>query len=59
MRTDRGLFYIAVGLGRVMVGDQEVLVMSPQAPLAEALHRTPIGGTARFNGVAHVVVEVG
>ena len=37
----------------------EVLVMSPQAPLAEALQRTPIGGTARFNGVAHKLVEVG
>ncbi len=59
VRTVRGLFYIAVGLGRLMVDGQEVLVMSPQAPLAEALQRTPIGGTARFNGVAHVVVEVG
>lgn len=59
VRTDRGLFYIAVGLGRMVVDGQEVLVMSPQAPLAEALQRTPIGGTARFNGVAQVVVEVG
>jgi len=59
VRTDRGLYYIAVGLGRVLVDGQEVMVMSPQAPLAEALQRTPIGGTARFNGVAHVVVEVG
>ncbi|MBK9288414.1 MAG: 3-oxoacyl-ACP synthase [Flavobacteriales bacterium] len=58
VRTDRGLFYIAVGLGRLVVDGQEVLVMSPQAPLAEALQRTPIGGTARFNGVAHVVVDV-
>lgn len=59
VRTDRGLFYIAVGLGRLVVEGQEVLAMSPQAPLAEALQRTPISGTARFNGVAHVVVEVG
>jgi len=59
VRTDRGLFYIAVGLGRVVVAGHEVMVMSPQAPLAEALQRTPIGGTARFNGVAHVVLEVG
>ena len=59
VRTDRGLYYIAVGLGRMLVGDNEVLVMSSQAPLAETLQRTLIGGTARFNGVAHVVVEVG
>lgn len=59
VRTDSGLFYIAVGLGRMVVDGQEVLVMSPQAPLAEALQHTPIGGTARFNGLAQVVVEVG
>lgn len=59
VRTDRGLFYIAVGLGRVVVEGVEVLVMSPQAPLAEALGRTPVGGTAHFNGVAYRVVEIG
>jgi hypothetical protein len=59
VRTDRGLFYIAVGLGRVVVEGAEVLVMSPQAPLAEALGRTPVGGTAHFNGVAYRVVEIG
>jgi hypothetical protein len=59
VRTDRGLYYIAVGLGRVLVDGQEVMVMSPQAPLAEALQRTPVGGTVRFNGVAQVVLEIG
>lgn len=58
VRTDRGLFYIAVGIGRMVVEGTEVLVMSPQAPLAKALGRTPIGGTAQFNGVAHVVMEM-
>jgi hypothetical protein len=48
-----------VGLGRVVVEGAEVLVMSPQAPLAEALGRTPVGGTAHFNGVAYRVVEIG
>lgn len=58
VRTDRGLFYIAVALGRVEVGGRAVLVIGRQAPLAEVLSRTAVGGTARFNGTAYVVEAV-
>jgi hypothetical protein len=58
VRTDRGLFYISVGLGRVFVDDQEVMVISAQAPLATLLKATPVGGIAAFNGTKHTLLEI-
>ena len=58
VRTDRGLYYIAVGLGRLAVNGQDVAVISPQAPLAALLKSTTIGNTATFNGVDHTLIEI-
>lgn len=59
VRTDSGLFYVAVGLGRIVVAGQEVHVISPQAPLMAVLKGVDIGGSALFNGRRHTMVEVG
>ncbi|MBL0044567.1 MAG: hypothetical protein IPP33_09285 [Flavobacteriales bacterium] len=58
VRTDRGLYYIAVGLGRVSVNGQEVVVISPQAPLAALFKGTSVGGTASYNGVDHTLIQI-
>ena len=59
MQTDTGLFYMAVGLGRVEVNGQDVQVISPQAPLVAVLKGLDIGGSALFNGRKHTLLEVG
>lgn len=51
--TDLGAFYIAISLGKVMLGDTPVWVISPQAPLFQVLKDTPIGEIAFFNGQAY------
>lgn len=57
--TDTGRYYIAVPFGRIRAKEMDVHVISPQAPLALAFARTPIGGTARFNGADHIMRSIG
>lgn len=58
VRLDSGLFYIAVGLGRVMVDGSDIQVISPQAPLAQLLMNKEAGASATFNGRTHTVLEI-
>jgi hypothetical protein len=58
LRTDSGLFYVAVGLGRIEVEGQDVQVISPQAPLVGVLKGLDIGGSVLFNGRKHILLEV-
>ncbi len=37
LQTNRGWFYVAVGLGQIEVGHESCFVISPAAPLAKAL----------------------
>ncbi len=58
VRTDSGLFYVAVGLGRMEVNGQDVQVISPQAPLVALLKSLDIGGSAVFNGRSYALLQV-
>jgi hypothetical protein len=56
VRTDSGLFNVAVGLGRVALNGQDVRVLSPQASLVGVLKGRAIGGAALFNGREHTLL---
>lgn len=51
-RTDMGLFYIAVALGRTEVEGIPLWVVAPNAPIVQVLKDTPVGEIAFFNGQA-------
>lgn len=50
VHTEQGLFYLAVGLGTVAVEEQFCTVISPMAPLGQALRGHRIGDQVTFNG---------
>ncbi len=56
VRTDSGLFYVAVGLGRIVVDGQDVQVISPQAPLVALLKGVTLAESAVFNGRNHFLL---
>jgi hypothetical protein len=58
LSTNRGLIYIAVGLGKTIVDKNEVLVISVGAPIFNALKNIPIGGTAIFNGTSYQIKSI-
>ena len=50
IHTDRGLFFVAVGLGNVVVDGQSCTVISPAAPLSQAWWGSQAGDSVAFNG---------
>lgn len=57
-RTDMGVFYIAVALGRTYFDGIPLWVVAPEAPIVEVLRRTPLGEIAFFNGTAYRMQQV-
>lgn len=56
--TDRGTYYLAVGLGKVTLDKQLYYCLSPQSPIGRLLlHKAP-GDEITFNGRTIRIVEV-
>jgi len=53
--TDQGLFFIATGIGRVVVEDTIIYAISPQSPLGAKLSGLSVGGSAVINGKTYTV----
>lgn len=56
--TDRNIFFIAVPLGRVELGDQVVNVISPSSPLARRMIGLKAGQSLEFNGVVYDIRHI-
>jgi hypothetical protein len=52
------LFFIATGLGRQTVDGQEILFLSPNAPLSKVLLHKKTGSDFQFNGTGYVIMDV-
>ena len=50
VETDKGLYYIAVGLGKVTVEEHTLYVISPQSPLGKLLIGKKHNSTVVLNG---------
>ena len=58
VQTDRGWFYVSVGLGQVAVGSEFCFAISPAAPLGNALWGRRAGEAATFNAQTVQVITV-
>ncbi len=58
VQTDQGLFYLAIGVGRLIVEGKEVFVLSPSAPVGKLFVGRQAGDTLSFNGKQYVVLAV-
>ena len=50
IHTNRGIFYLAVGLGEVEIDGAIVQVISPESPLGEVLMEMDVGDSEIFRG---------
>lgn len=57
--TNKGNFYISVGLGKIIVDDEIYYAISPTAPIAAALLGKRVGEGAMFNGQQFTVMAIG
>jgi hypothetical protein len=57
-KTSMGYFFIAVGIGKEIVEDEEVYVVAPTAPMAQAMLGKRKGESIKFNKQTILIEEV-
>jgi transcription elongation GreA/GreB family factor len=58
VETDKGWFYISVGLGSLTFKEQLVFAINPEAPVGKALIAKEKGDSIHFNGVESEIIQV-
>ena len=58
VETDKGWFYISVGLGSLTFKEQVIFAINPEAPFGKALIEKEKGDSIHFNGVESNVLQV-
>ena len=58
VQTDKGWFYISVGLGSLTFKDQVIFAINPEAPVAKALIAKEKGDSIHLNGVESEIIQV-
>jgi hypothetical protein len=58
VHTNKGLFYISLGLGKVKVEDEIIFAVSPNAPLGKLLLMKKTGETFIFNQTEYTINSI-
>lgn len=56
INTNYGWFYVSVSLGKIVIPEGVIFVISPQSPLAIALNGKKLGETAVFNKIKYQII---
>ncbi|SEM09851.1 hypothetical protein SAMN05421856_10185 [Chryseobacterium taichungense] len=58
VQTDKGLFYIAVAAGELILDNQKVITISPESPLAKSMTALSKGQSFSLNNVPQIIKEI-
>jgi transcription elongation GreA/GreB family factor len=58
VRTDRGNYYVAIGIGKVVLDGEAYYCVSVEAPLVRAMLGKQVGDEVAFNGVVRQIKGV-
>ena len=58
VRTDRGNFYVAIGIGKVTLDGEVYYCVSVGAPLVRAMLGKEVGDEVTFNGVVRRITDL-
>ena len=58
VQTDKGWFYISVGLGSLTFKEQVVFAINPEAPFGKVIIGKEKGDSIHFNGVESEIIQV-
>jgi hypothetical protein len=58
IKTDKGVFLIAVALGKISAEGATILVVSATSPFAQAIRGLGVGATANINGLTHQLLAL-
>lgn len=58
VKTNRGYFFISLGLGKITVDEQLIIALSPESPLGMQMMHLKQGDSFDFNGTNYIIDEV-
>ena len=58
VETNKGHFYINLGLGKLRVEDETIFAVSPEAPLGKLMLMKKAGDAFQFNNIAYEIISV-
>ena len=58
VQTDKGWFYISVGLGSLTFKEQVIFAINPEAPFGKVIIGKEKGDSIHFNGVESEIIQV-
>jgi len=58
IKTNIGLFYIAISLGKVVIDQQKIMVISPASPVAQKMLNKKEGDQFEINGGAVKIEQI-
>lgn len=58
VKTEKGMFYISISLGELLFENQKITCISPESPLAKALHGKHKNETFVVNNIPQIIQEI-
>lgn len=58
VKTNKGNFYISIALGKLIIGGESVMAISPQSPLGAKLMSSCINDTVRINTHTYFIESI-
>lgn len=58
IKTDKTVFFIAVGLGLIKFDGQELVVISTKVPIFEAMRAKTLGDIFMFNQASYIIQDI-
>lgn len=58
VHSNKGIYYISLGLGKLKVEDETVFAVSPDAPLGKLLLMKKAGYAFQFNNTSYKIISV-
>lgn len=58
VNTNRGVFFLSIGLGKIKIDDQIIFVLGVQSPIGKLLLHKRIGDEFTFNTTQYLIEEI-
>jgi hypothetical protein len=56
--TNKGIFFLSLGLGKITIEEKTVIALSPESPLGNLLLHTKTGDTCTFNNIVYTIEQI-
>ena len=56
--TNKGIFFLSLGLGKITIDEKTVIALSPDAPLGKLLLMKKVGDEFHFNQTDYKIISV-